>query len=284
MTDALVRPDLGSQAAYLIRSCTEGSDPSLVAEALRIHAAGYLSMGFLNGEAVTEEGFIHPDIDRSRGETTEYFLAVNSTNAGDCATLRKVRLRPGASMTDFDCYELCRRSLFPEGAAHLARMFSEAQAVVEISALARTPQASPATVWHLLRAAVHDSMARKEVWFFCLVVSTYDSFVSHLGPSFMSVLGRDVAIEDGRVSSDVMLRPVMVDTTSFIDSMLLDYEGAAGRTRSRLERSLLFFSEGLDEKVVSPAAAAFRGERAGENSRPPRLATSAPNNAVGSPT
>jgi len=247
--------------AFPIRSCTEESDPALVEKALRIHAAGYLSMGFLNSGALTKEGFIHPDIDRSRGETTEYWVVTNPSDETDCATLRKVRLRADASITELDCYELCHSSLFPEGVEQLTRMFSESRSVVEISALARTPEASAATVWHLLRAALHDGIARREVWLFCLVVSTYDSLVRHLGPSFMKVLGRDVAIEDGRVNSSISLRPVTVDTTLSLDAMLEDYERAVGRARSRLGRSLLFYSEGLDERKLSSAVAAFRVER-----------------------
>lgn len=260
MTEASQRSSVTGDRNYVVAKCTEESDPSLVAEAFRIHGAGYLSMGFLSGEALTDEGFVHPDIDRSRGATTEYYLAANRSNAGDCATLRKVRLRPGASIEDFDCYELCRKSLSPEGEAFVAEMSSRPESVVEISALARTPDASPAAVWHLLRTAIHDSMAKEEHWFFCLVVSTFESLASHMGPSFMSILGDDVSIEDGRVNSDVTLRPITFDTLTFLDSMLADHERAAGRPRSRLERSLLFFSDGLAENALSPAVAAFRAD------------------------
>jgi len=254
----LVRSNVDTQQAYVITKGTEDSNPSLVEEALRIHASGYLSMGFLERAAVTKDGFVDPDIDRSRGETTEYYIAVNSVDASDRATLRKVGLRPGGSVTEFDCYKLCEEALFPGGVALLRRITSGSQPVVEISALARTPQASPATVLYLLRAAVRDGLARNEMWFCALVVSTYESLVRHMGPGFMNVLGADVAIEDGRVSSKVALRPVTINLVTCLDSMLVDYGLATGRARARLGRSLLFFSETLDDSMLSAAVAAFR--------------------------
>jgi hypothetical protein len=262
MADVLVSVDSSTQPTYIIRKCTEQSDPALVAEALRIHAAGYLSMGFLNNGALTEEGFIHSDIDRSRGETTEYYLAYNSALAAYCATLRKVRLRPGASIDEFDCYDLCRGSVSPDAAARLTQVrSSESQPVAEISALARTAEASPGAVWHLLRAAVQDGVARSEFWLFCIVASTYDILARHMGTGFMRVLGGDVTIDDGRVNSDVVLRPVAVDAAALLDAMLVDHERADGRARACIERSLLFFSEGLDDSILSPAVTAFREER-----------------------
>ena len=258
MTEALTPPSLVNQPTYLIRRFTEQSEPALVAEALRIHAAGYLSMGFLNNQALTDDGFVHPDIDRSRGKTTEYYLANNTSIPTDCATLRKVRLRPGGSIADFDCYDLCRSSLFPDALAQFARMCPGSQSVVEISSLARMPGASPAAVWHLLRAAVCDSMARRETWFCCIVVSTYSTLARHMGPRFMRILGGDVAIEDGRVNSGVVLRPVAIDTSEFFDAMLVDHGRTTGRTQHRIERSLLFYTEGADDNLLSPAVATFR--------------------------
>ena len=267
MTATYTHSTLAGEPTYTVRRCNERSNPLMVAEALRIHANGYLSMGFLNNEAVTDEGFIHSDLDRSRGENTDYYIVNNTADVNDCATLRKVRLQPGATIAELDCYELCHRSLYPEAEMQLELLLSSHQPLVEISALARGPEASPAAVWHLLRAAFRDSRVTNEVWFFCLVVSTYGSLASNLGPSFMKIVGDDVSIDDGRVNASVLLRPVIFDTATFLDTMLDDFVRTEGRDRTRLERSLFFFSEGLDESAMSPAVASFRSESVARSTR-----------------
>ncbi len=263
MTHTTTRAALRGRPEYVVMKATEASNWSLVHEALRVHASGYLSMGFVHDDAVTADGTIDPEIDQSRGDNTEYYLAVNAGAPDDRATLRKVRFAAGASVEDFDAYQLCARTLHAEGHGRLQAMLGGVRPLAEISGLARTPGASPAAVWHILRAAVHDALRKEEVWFCCLVVSTYDSLVRHLGTSFLGVLGDDVTIKDARVSSSIALRPVLIDTVLFLDSVLADVEQADGARRARLARSLIFFSDGIDDSLLSPQVAAFKANATG---------------------
>ena len=46
MTATYTHSTLTGEPRYTVRKCNERSNPLMVAEALRIHANGYLSMGF----------------------------------------------------------------------------------------------------------------------------------------------------------------------------------------------------------------------------------------------
>jgi len=165
-TNTFLGGSLSDSASCVIGKCKE-CDPASAVVALRSHGLGYLSMGFLNKEAITDGGVIYEDRVRSRRDGTEYYVVQNNSIVSDCATLRKDKLQPGGSIADFDCPELCRAALLHGYKRSLTGLSGGIQDIVESSALPQMPDPSSVTVMHLLRTAVQAGVRRNESSFFC---------------------------------------------------------------------------------------------------------------------
>lgn len=249
----------GRRDHYFHHIFTETDNPQLAQEAWRIHAEGYHEADFVSQAAITQEGFMASTIDKSRGDSTQYYLAVNPTNEMDKSSLRKINVGPGKTYRDLPAYELCQNTLWPEGLAELEEAERNGIAIKEIAAMARTVQGRPEGIHELIRHAVHDALGQREAWLFSIVSTTYKSFIKNFASQNMRLIGSDVSLSDNRVKEDIVLKPVIVDIDNFMATLYSAYLTAERPIqKERLRRSFLFMSEGLDERQLGPWLAESR--------------------------
>lgn len=230
----------------------ENENPQLAEIAWRIHAEGYHAMGFVKDTALTQDGFLANGIDKARGESVDYKLAIHPEDSEDAATVRKFNLSDGQSYVDLPAYSLCKDALFDEGKAFLDSIPNQEESVKEIAALARTANAHPIAVHELFRDIIHEAISKNETWFFSIVSSTHESLVKTLGKDNFWIIGEDVSIPDDRVNPEIKLRPIIVRPDIFIDNLLAAYENADNPVdKVRLQRSFIFFTEGLAPEYMS---------------------------------
>ena len=230
----------------------ESGNIETVKTAWRIHAEGYHAMGFVNRDAITPEGFLAADIDKSRGENTDYYIAVNAEDVTDCATMRKVSLPAGGSYRDLPTYKMCKDSFSEEGLSLLAGIEHQDTRLKEISALARTVNGSPLGIHEIFRDLVQAALGKHEIWFSAVVSSTHGCLVKSYGRDNFPTIGRDTAIDDDRVGDGIALTPILIDVDRWVDVLLEAYlsaEDIVGKTRAR--KSLMFFTDGLQNSLMS---------------------------------
>lgn len=261
--ESRIPPD--RQDKYFHMHFTEESDLELAQEAWRIHAEGYYAMGFVTAEAITPEGFLAEGIDKSRGPNTVYFLGLNPENDDDGATLRKMYLSPGGTYKDHPSYQACEDHLYPQGKRLLETLQEQGVAIVEIAAMAKSLSGNPASMHEVIRDAMHAGIANNEVWFFGLVSKTYDSLEKQWGKDAFTVIGDDVPIKDPRVAKSVTLRPGLLYTGTFCDNVLHAYRSARTKQDAlKYRRSFIYYTEGLDDNLMSDDVRAARQEMLAE--------------------
>ena len=238
---------------------SETSDPGLVEIARRVQADGYTTMGFVSGDAVAPDGTLIDSIDHSRGDYTDYYLAVSPSNANDKATMRKINLPPYGSVEDLPAYALSKEGLLRGSLERLHDMQRHSLNIKEIAGLARTREASPIGVYELLRDVLQESLGRDEVWFFSIVSGTYDSLTKYFGKSAFSIIGEDVKINDPRVDEKVLLKPVLLFPDHLFESMIYDVENSSNvRERRKILNMFLYFTEGLTETTMGEYVSNYR--------------------------
>jgi hypothetical protein len=250
---------------YWIRSFSEKEHPELASLSWEVHGEGYVNEHFVLPEALTEEGFLPPDIDKARGNTVEYYLSsgwdVDPLNklTREHATMRKISIPAGETVESLPAYQLCKDHLYPDYDEYLCSIEDPSATVKEIAALARTENASPMAIFELLRDSWQESYTKGEVWFFSIVSTTFQSLVENFGPNAIKQVGDPVTFDDGRISNNIELIPAMVQTDLFIDEMRRTImESDNKQQREQLTRSFMFFTEGLKDKDLSSDSVEFR--------------------------
>jgi len=249
---------------------TESENIDAVHEAWRIHAQGYLDMGFVTKDAITEEGFLAPEVDKSRGDNTVYHLALNPDleKTHDCATMRIDYLGKNQTYQDLPAYGLSRDKLWAGVEEDLADLHAQGKQFVEIAGLAKAPGAHPIAIFEMVRDALHDSLGKDRVWMYTLVSSTYDSLVRSWGEANLQLIGDDVAIDDKRVNEGLTLKPGLIHPDQFVGNLLTSYTSAVeagNRMDARiLQRSFLFFSDGLSRERLGEDVFAARQQMLGD--------------------
>jgi hypothetical protein len=232
----------------------EESYPDIVQEAWRIHARGYLDMGFVTREALTNEGFLHPSIDKARGSNVNYYLAINPECEDDCATMRKVHIPQGRSFRDLPAYKLTQETFYPGALSGFEDLEDQGASIVEIAALAKDTLARNRSVFEIFRETIQEALGKNEAWFFSMVTSTHGALIPRLGAANLRVLGDDVdmSASDSRVAEGVKVRPILVLPDKFNDNILYAYEQATREAdKLRLAKSLIFYTDGLDRSQMS---------------------------------
>lgn len=232
----------------------ESDSIELAQKAWQIHAEGYYSMGFVKATAIDEGGFLSPGIDKARGPNVQYYLTLNSDSdlPNDCATLRKISIPDGKDFRSLPAFIACEETIGTDAVTLLEGIDTQSRHLVEISALAGSANALPTTVYETLRTALHDGIRGEEIWLFSLVASTYHKLVRSMGKDVFVVLGNDTPIDDDRVSDTVRLKPLILDTISFFETLLASLKSEEDPSqRLRYARSLSFFAEGLPEEYLS---------------------------------
>ena len=242
-------------------SFNERSDPELVQTALRVHAEGYTTMGFVSDDAVDDDGRLIDSIDHARGEFIDYFLAVNPVNASDMSTMRKINIPPGGSVENLPAFQLTKDGLYEEGVTLLEDLKQDGYQIKEIAGLAKSEEGSPIGLYEILRNVYHSTLGKNEVWFFSIVTTTFDSFIRHFGKSAFKVIGDDVKIFDKRVNKDIKLRPALLDVDRSLEIMIKDIELSENKKeRQRLLNMFLYWSDGLEAKDMGQKAADYKDD------------------------
>lgn len=243
----------------------ENTHPALALESWRIHAEGYHAMGFVTADAILPDGTLPEDIDKSRGENTEYLMTINPERANDCATLRKINLAEGGTFEDLPAYQFLKDGLSPEGIALLRGIDHQDNRLKEMAALARTQRAKPLAIYELMRDILHDGIEKDEIWFFSLVSSTYTILTKSFGEKNFQVIGENVGIDDARVSDSISLTPSVVRPDEFLGNILEAYDATDEvAEKTRLLRGFLFLSEGLPASLMTEEVRAARSMFTGE--------------------
>lgn len=245
------------QDRYVQSEFNEFTNPELVELALRVHAEGYTTMGFVSEDAVKPDGTLDDAVDHSRGEYTDYFLAINPDNPKDIATMRKINIPPDGTVQDLPAYQLTKNGLYEEGLIFLNNV--DTSKVNEIAGLARTKEAPASAVYELLRSAFQSSLGKEEVWFFSIVSSTYESLTKYFGEHAFTVIGEDVKIDDSRVNDNIQLRPTILTVDKLFESMIYDIENLENkRDRRKVLGMFLYFTEGLRPEEAGEQAMSYR--------------------------
>lgn len=237
---------------YVHYAFNESSDPELVEVALKVHAEGYTTMGFVGSDAVDSDGKLIQQIDHSRGENVDYYLLVDPRDSDNKSTVRKINLLPSLVLEDLPGYALTKSSQYPDTQNYLSELRDKGFNIKELSGLARTKNAPPAMVYELLRDLLHTSLTKNEAWFFSIVSSTLDSLTKYLGKSAFGVLGDAVNINDSRVNEIVALVPTILFPDQFLDNLLDDIKKETLEKKSKkLIGMFLYMSEGLLQDEIS---------------------------------
>lgn len=240
----------------------EADDGGLAAKAWRIHAEGYRSLGFVRESALTSDGFLHPDIDKARGPSVEYFLGCDPSIPDNAATVRLAD-SSGRGFVGLGGWETIADSpSAPQVAKHLERLENQGHKIKELTGLSRTVYAAPLAVYEVLRKSLQLSMRRGETWFAAIVSTTYESLERRMGRHSLRIIGDDVALVDPRISPTVALRPIVVDPREYLLDVGRSLQAENDPTRKRLlADNIAFFMHGLPRAFVPTELQAFRGDR-----------------------
>jgi len=252
LTQPVAQQEMSHSDRYVHFTVTEANNLYAAHEAWRIQAEGYLDMGFVTEEALTPEGYLVPELDKSRGKDVEYHLAVNPCNMDDCATVRKVSPPKDGTYRDLPSYKMAEPAIYPDGRQALDGITEQDRRLKEISALARTKDGSAVGVYEIFRKLIQDATGSDEVWFFSTVSTTFQSLVRSFGERNFAIIGDDISMPDARVNSSITLRPTIVTPGTFIERVLDAHISTEGKGKGTLKRSFLFLADGLEESRMSP--------------------------------
>ncbi len=239
---------------------TEHENPLAALEAQRVHAEGYVTTGFVTVEAIDSDGRLSHEIDKSRGEHTDYYLALHKSDERNIATLRMINTPEDGTISELPAFRLSSNNLNETGRTVIGELIGEGYSFREIAALAKTEHGNPMGIHELFRVILHEAIEKKEAWIFTIVSSTYASLVESFGDSNFIIIGEDVRIDDPRVNKDITLKPGIMVPDRFIDNLYAAYAASEGKQKRRLQRSFLFFTDGLNQRHMSQEAYAARRE------------------------
>ena len=135
------RPNRNDRYEYF--AFDEQSNPELAESALKVHAEGYTTMGFVSGDAVGPDGKLIQQIDHSRGENVDYFLLIDPENPNNKATVRKINLPLGSSIENLPGFQLTKVRQYLNTREYLDGLMEQGFQITELSGLARTKNAPP---------------------------------------------------------------------------------------------------------------------------------------------
>jgi len=254
------------QDTYVHITATELTQPDFVAEALKIQGEGYLKHGFVGEDGIEQDGPLKgaliPELDKSRGPYTDYYLAINPDAArpNDVATMRKVNLAPGEKFDDLPTGALARESLTPEGELLVDSVENPDLHFKEISGLAGNPRG----VYEIIRNRIQEASGKEEMWFFSIVSTTFDTMVRRYGRSNFTVIGENIVLGDDRVNDGISMVPAIVYPDKFMENVLADYRVAQAEgdelAQRELRKSFLFLTDGMSEQSLGADVYAARDE------------------------
>lgn len=235
----------------------EKDNPELVREALRIHAEGYLTMGFINQDAVTDDGLVDSEIDHARGDSVDYYLAIKPENELDAATARKINIPIGEDFRVLPAYQLCKNTISEEGFQLISNI--PPNSLKEIAGMSRTEIAQKFSIVELLRDIYQDSYGKNEVWFFSIVDETLDFMDKYFGSNNFIRIGSDTRIDDPRVKDQIRLIPVIFNVDNLLDNFMSNIASSSQpRNRNKLIFTFFYSIEGIPEAKLPDNIKLFR--------------------------
>lgn len=257
---------------YWHESFFETERPDLARVAQVVQARGYQAAGFVVPQAVVRpEGVLHHTVDEARGPNVKYRLARNPDfrRTTDRASMRHVRLVDGISMETLPAFERCGAYLSAEGKEWLNNRAAAGAPVSEIASLAAERGENGVAVHEMFRHGIHDALGRGEVWVFSIVGKTMGKLVDSLGRRNFTFLGEPAVMDNPLISRNITLQPVALEPDVavagfpelYAEAEWLSQKDAQGPGRGvarRAARTILFYTDGLPDTVLSPDVVQLR--------------------------
>jgi hypothetical protein len=198
--------------------------------------------------------------DEILGSNVEIIALVDPETNEPIASLRKVHA-PDNDKRQLPSYKKFAEAgtLSDDGLA-LFDSLAEGKNVVEIAALWKDDSFGTDVKMALYKKALHDSIARNELWFLGVVTPEYVSLKRMYGDSLIHTVGDPTPVKEDDAVSTVRIRPVVVDPTTiyegFIDEINAAKETGDDATRFLREQMLWHYLSGLNWKLLDPATRA----------------------------
>lgn len=277
------REILYRQSRYSIKNFTERDDPAGALRAQQIQGESYVAAGFIYPVGLDKDGRLNAELDRSRGDTVEYYMALGDrddpTSEGR-ASLRVISIPEDGRLDDLPAYRYCRDALSDDVREALEQTAAHDHlAVREIAALCKTTDTPALASYELMRALIHDGIHRErdELWLITFADKAYGPITDYFGAQAVRQVGTPVAIDvgDERTSDELRLIPSVVQPLHMLDTMLDEIEqdtqnGQESRVIRRKEQGLVMLADGLEAPFISSRVENFVAQLHNEKTRPAR--------------
>lgn len=277
------REVLYRQSRYTIRNFTERNDPAGALRAQQIQGESYVAAGFIYPEGLDKDGRLNAELDRSRGDEVEYYVALSGqdepTSEGR-ASLRVISIPENGSLDDLPAYRYCRDALADDVQAVLQQAVAHDRlAVREIAALSKTEDTPALASYELMRTVIHDGIrrGRDEMWLITFADRAYGPISDYFGTQAIRQVGTPVAIDvgDERTSDELRLIPSIVEPLYMLDTMLDEIESDIANRRDfrlihRKQQGIVLLADGLEPPFISPRVQRFVEKIHDEKTRPAR--------------
>lgn len=246
---------------YAISQFYEQDNPEGAILAQQIQGESYVAAGYVYPSALDELGRLQPELDRSRGDNVEYYIAAAKhpeMSPRNMGSLRVITIPEGGSLEDLAAYRYSKDILSDEVELLLQSLIAEhgRQGVKEICALAKTNEATSLVSFELLREITQAAIREKseEKWLITFTSHAHDVFMRRYGASVMQQVGEPVPVDvgDERTSDELRLVPTLIDPGHLLENILHDIQTTRIVTEKiRLSNTLVFMADGLNETDIS---------------------------------
>lgn len=274
------REILYRQSRYVIKSFTEIDNPEAALRAQQIQGESYVAAGFIYPDGLDRDGRLNAELDRSRGDDVEYYMAfANSDDPASegRASLRVISIPEGGTLDDLPAYRYCQDTISDDARTVLQQAVAHDRfSVREIAALSKTTDTPALASYELMRAVIHDAIQRDhdEMWLITFADKAYGPITDYFGAQALRRIGSPVAIDvgDRRTSDELRLIPSIVEPLYMLDTMLDEVEsdranGGDLRMIRRKEQGILLIADGLEPPMISPHVANFVARMYDEKSK-----------------
>ena len=256
-----------SFARFVIESSIEMERPDIARKAQRIHGASYIRAGYINPEALTNDGSITPELDGSRGDggnnvVVNYLLALEHgksiEEAG--ASVRIIDVAEDGDISDLPTCKYFRDSGtdVAEYVDRLACSSSENIHIREIAALSNVSFSDNMGSYELMRAIMQNSLMKKadhnlsELYLVSLTEKSLRPIMRLAGRKAVQIIGSPVKVyADDPRQKDVNITPVLLNPNNAIIGLMEELENAKTNFGvESLRKKILFLTDGLPVYII----------------------------------
>lgn len=246
---------------YAISQFYERDNPEGAILAQQIQGESYVAAGYVYPSALDELGRLQPELDRSRGDNVEYYIALAKhpeMSPRNMGSLRVITIPEGGSLDDLAAYRYSKHILSKEVDTMLQSLVVErgTQGVKEICALAKTNEATSLVSFELLREITQAAIRgeSEEKWLITFTSHAHSVFLRRYGASVMQQVGDPVPVDvgDERTSDELRLLPTLIHPGQLLENILHDIKSTQITTEKiLLSNTLVFMADGLEETHLS---------------------------------